>query len=170
VWVNGVDKSFQEKQGAPENIGEQTEEPPQPMDDCQAKEIAMRKAEVENMRRKVEEAMRNADNRTMMKWKAEAKRRAEAEARAAELKAKAEAEAEDAKRKAEAAEREAEAAEREAEAVNVVVLEAVSGLEKAAASEVASAASRTASKARYMADGAADAAKAAAKATPWLWA
>jgi hypothetical protein len=126
VWVYGVDKNFQQKQGAPEDIGKQTEEPPQPVDDYQAEEIARRKAEVENVRRKVEEAIRNAaDNGTMQKWEAEVQKHVDAEARAAKF----EAEAEKQKCKAEAAEREAEAA-------RVVVLEAASGLEKAAASEM----------------------------------
>ena len=132
--MNGVDQSFQQKQGAPEDIGKQTEELPQPMDDCQAEEIARRKAEVENVRRNVEEAMRNATNGTIARWNAEVQERAAEGARVAEF----EAQAEDAMCKAEAAEREAEAA-------RVVVLEAVSGLEKAAASEVARAARITAS-------------------------
>jgi hypothetical protein len=55
----------------------------------------------------------------------EAEKRAAEETRASKLKAKAES-----------AECKAQAAEREAQAARVVVLEAVSGLEKAAASEV----------------------------------
>jgi len=156
--VNGVDQSFQQKQGTPEDIGKQTEELPQPMDDCQAEEIARRKAEVENVRRKVEEAMRNASNGTMKRWKAKVQERAVDEARAAELEAKAE----DAKCGAEAAEHEAEAA-------GVVVLEAVSGLEKAAASEVARAACRTAGEARHMANDARRAAKDAARTAARSW-
>jgi hypothetical protein len=131
--VNGVDKSFQQKQGAPDDIGKQTEEPPQLMSDSQAEEVARRRAEVENMRRKVEETMRKAGKKTKSRWSAEVQKRVDEdwEARVAEL----EAEAEDAKCKAEVA--------------KFVVLEA-SGLEKAAASDVARAACRTASEARYM--------------------
>jgi hypothetical protein len=131
VWTNGVDKSFQEKQAAPEDFSEQREELQQPLEDCQAKAITKR-PEIENVRRMVEAAMLKADEGKLMEWKAEAEQRVAEEARAAELEAKAE----DAKCKAEAAEREAEAAEREAKAARVVVLEAATGLEKAAASEV----------------------------------
>jgi hypothetical protein len=155
VWVNGVDKGFQQKQGAPEDIGKQTEELSQPMDDCLAEEIARRKAEVENVRRKVEEVMHDAGDRTMTKWKAEVQERADEEERAAELKAKAEV-----------AKCNAEAAEREAEAARVVVLEAVSGLEKAAASEIVRAACSTARRAKLSADNAREAAKMAAKKAP----
>jgi hypothetical protein len=159
MWVNSVDQSFQQKQGVPEDIGKQTEELPQLMDDCEAEEIARRKAEVENVRRKVEEAIRKVDdNGTMWMWKAEVKKRAAEEARAAELEAKAE----DAKCKAEAAEREAEAA-------RVVVLEAVPGLEKMAASEVARAACGAARDARFMADNARVEATDAAGTAARLW-
>jgi hypothetical protein len=56
--MDGVDrdKCFQEKQAGPEDVSKQTEEPPQPVDDCQAEEITRRKAEV--VRSKVEEAIR----------------------------------------------------------------------------------------------------------------
>jgi hypothetical protein len=128
------------------------------MDDCEAEEIARRKAEVENVRRKVEEAMQKANyNGSMWKWEAEAEERAAEEARAAELEAKAE----DATCKAEAAEREAEAA-------RVVVLEAVSGLEKAAASEVVRAARKTASEAWHVVDRARAGAEAARRAALWI--
>ena len=139
--VNGIDQSFQQKQGAPEDIGKRTKEFPQSMNDCQAEEIARQEAEIENVQRKVEEAIRNANDGKMRKWKTEVQERAVVEARAAEFKAKAE----EAKCKAEAAEREAEAA-------RVVVLQTVSGLEKAAASEVARAACSTATSARYWAN------------------
>jgi hypothetical protein len=139
VWVDGVDNIFQQKQRAPE----QTEEPPQPMDDFQTEEIARRKAEVENVRRKVEEAMHSADGRTMRKWELQVNERSSEEARAADLEAKAED-----------AERKAEAAEREAEAARVLVLETVSGIEKAAAGEVSRLANRTAKQARNEADSA----------------
>lgn len=94
------------------------------MDDCQAEEMA-RKTNIENVRRQVEEAMRNVNERRMTKWKAGVQERVVKEERAAELKAKAE----DAKCKAEAAR---------------VVLEAASGLEKAAANDVARAANKRA--------------------------
>ena len=158
MWVVGVDKSFQQKQGAPEDMGKQTEEPPQPMDDCQAEEIARREAEVENVRRKVEEAMRNADNQKMWGWEAEVQQRVNEEARAAELEAKAE----DAKRKA-------EAADREAEATRVVVLEAVSGLEKVVAKEVLREALTTAYNAKNEADTASRLAATAARKADCLW-
>jgi hypothetical protein len=157
VWVHGVDKSFQQKQGAPEDIEKQTEEPPQPVDDCQAEEIAGRKAEVESVRRKVEDAIRNATYSGRRRWEAEVQKHVDAEARAAKF----EAQAEDAKCRAEAAEREAEAA-------RVVVLEVTSGLEKAAAGEVVRAACNTASNARYEADCARiEAARAAREARSW---
>jgi hypothetical protein len=138
VWVHGVDKSFQQKQEAPEDIGKQTKEPLQPVNGCEAEEIARQKAEVENVRRKVEETMRNAGDGTMRKWKARLQNHVDAEARAAKF----EAEEKDATSKAEAAEREAKAAK-------VVLLEATSGLEKVAASEVVHAAWSTVRKAGY---------------------
>ena len=158
MWVHGVDKNFQQKQGAPGDIGKQTEEPPQPVDDCQAEEIARRKAEVENVRRKVEEEIRQATNNgNLWRWEANVQKHVDAEARAARF----EAEAEDAKCKAEAAEREAEAA-------RVVVLEAASGLEKVAAGEIARLACNTATNARYVADCARTrAANAAREAQSW---
>ena len=116
--MNGVDKSFQEKQAAPEDISGQREELQQPLVDRQAKTTTNCKPEVENVRRKVAELILNADEGKMMKWKIEAEKCAAVEAGVSALKAKAE----DAKCKAEVAEREADAAE-------VVVLEAVSGLE-----------------------------------------
>jgi hypothetical protein len=76
------------------------------MDGCQAEEIAKQKAEVENVRRKVGEAIRNAAGTEMRRLEAEVQKHVDAEARAAKL----EAEAEDAKCKAEAKEREADAA------------------------------------------------------------
>ena len=120
--MNGADKSLQKIQGAPEAIDEQTEEP----GDFEAEEIARRKAEVENVRRKVERAMRTAGQGTMRQWRTEVEKRVYEKAIAAELGAKAEN-----------AKCRAEAAEREAEVARVVVLEAVSELEKAAASEIA---------------------------------
>ena len=123
--MNGVDKSFQEKRAAPEDISGQREELQQPLEDRQAKTTANCKPEVENVRRKVAELILNADEEKMTKWKTEAEKCAAVEARVSALKAKAE----DAKCKVEVAELEADAAE-------VVVLEAVSGLEKAAAREV----------------------------------
>ena len=167
VSENGVDESFQQNRGAPENIG-----------DCQTEKIARQKAEVENAQRKALEAMqKDVENARLMSAEAkrkevenarrmeeEAKRKevenvrrkvedsirkadrekmqrweaeVEREARAAELVAKAK----DAKCKADAAESEAAAA-------TVVVLEAVPGLEKAVASEVVSEALSMAKKAR----------------------
>ena len=154
MWVNEADKRFQKIQGAPEDIDKQTEEP----GDCEAEEIARRKAEVENVRRKVEEAIRNAGYGKMNQWQAEVKRRVDEKARAAELEVKAE----DAKCRAEAAGREAEAA-------RVVVLEAVSDLEKAAASETAHAAYKEARDARYWADRAKGEASSAASQAAQLW-
>lgn len=149
MWENGVDECFQQNQGA--------------LGDCQAEKIARQKAkfenarrmteeakrkevenaqrmveeakrkEIENVQHKVKELMRNADRGKMRKWEAEV----EKEARAAELVAKAKAE-----------KCKADAAEREVEAGRVVVLEAVSGLEKAVASEVVDDAVNTARKAR----------------------
>ena len=157
--MDGVDKSFQQKQGAPESIaGKQTEQPPQPMDDCQAEEIARRKDEVENVRRKVEEAMRTAGAQKRMKWKAEVDKRVAEEVKAAGLEARAKD-----------AESKAEAAEREAEAARVVVLETELGLEKAAASEVAREACATAKSARSEADNATLWAANAARKATWPW-
>jgi uracil phosphoribosyltransferase len=115
-----------------------TEELQQPLEDRQAKATAKRNPEVENVRRMVEAAILNADQETMMKWKAEA----------------------DLKTKAEEANCKAEAAEREAEAARVVVLEAATGLEKAAANEVRRA---TCSAAKAARDEARKAARKAAK-------
>ena len=123
--MNGADKSLQKIQAAPEDIDKQTEEP----GDCQAEEIARRKAEVENARLKVEKSMGAAGQGTMSRWQAEVDKRVIEKARATQLEAKAE----DAKCRAEAAEREAKAA-------RVVVFEAVLELKKAAASEIARAA------------------------------
>jgi colicin import membrane protein len=148
--VNGVDKRFQEKQAAPEDISMQREELQQPLEDCQAKTTTNCKPEVENVRRMVEAAMLNADEGKMMVWKAEAEKRAVQKARAADV----EARAEDAKCKAEAAELEAEAAMREAEAARVVMLEAATELERAAASEVKDTVRSTARGARDKADNA----------------
>jgi len=106
----------------------------------------------------VEEAMRNANSQKMWKWEAEVQRRADEEARAAEFEAKAE----DATCKAEAAEREAEAA-------RVVVLEAVSGLEKVVASEVVREALTTAYNAKNEADTASRLAATAARKADCLW-
>jgi hypothetical protein len=143
VWVNGVDKSFQRKQGAPEDIGKQIEEPLPTMDECQAEEKARQEAEIESARRKVEETMRNARFTGGMtsRWEAVVRQRVADEEKAAGLKVKAE----DAKCKADAAKREAYAA-------TVVALEAAPGLEKAAASEVARVANATSENARYRAD------------------
>ena len=130
--MNGVDKSFQEKQAEPEDINGQREELQQPLEDRQAIATAKRKPEAENVRRMMEAAMLKADEGNLMEWKAEVEKHAAKEARAAELKAVAE----DTKCKAEATELEAEAAEREVEAAKVLELEAATELEKAAASEV----------------------------------
>jgi hypothetical protein len=107
----------------------------------------------------VEEAMLNADEGKMTKWKAEAEKCAAEETRASKLKAKAES-----------AECKAQAAEREAQAARVVMLEAVSGLEKVAAREVMRATCIAASTARSQAHHANDkAAEAAGKAAqPWV--
>ena len=152
--VNVADKRFQKTQGAPEDIDKQTEEP----GDFEAEEIARRKAEVENARRKVEEAMRFPAYGKMGKWQAEVRKRVDEKARATELEVKAE----DAKCRAEAAEREAEAA-------RVVVLEAVSDLEKAAASEIARAAYKEAGDARNRAYRAKEEASSAASQAAQLW-
>jgi hypothetical protein len=155
--MNGVDKSFQEKQAAPGDRSGQREELQQPLEDRQVKAIAKHKPEVENVRRLVEEAMLNADGGKMMKWKAAAEKYAAGEARVSDLKAKAV----DAECKAEAAERKAKAAR--------VVVEAVSGLEKAAASEVMRAACGAAIVARSEANKAKKAAKKAANQAAQLW-
>src|SRR6266478_6394531 len=118
AWMNRVDKSLQEIQGVPEDVGGRTEELEQPIKDSQAGAKARCKPEVEKVRRMVETAMLNADEGKMMKWKAEAEKRAAEEARVAEFKAKAEE-----------ARCKAEAAEAEAEAAKVVILEAATGLE-----------------------------------------
>ncbi len=97
MWTNGVDKSFQEKQAAPEDFSGQREELQQPLEDRQAKATA-KQAEIENVRRMMEAAMLKADEGKLMEWKTETEKRATEEARAAEL----EAEAEDAKCKVEA--------------------------------------------------------------------
>jgi hypothetical protein len=136
--MKGVDKFQEKEQEAPENIGVRTEEPAQPMEDGQAEEKAGCTPEVENIRRKVKEAMRKAEEKEIMERKAE-KAKCEAwEARLAPFKAKAE----EAKSKAEAAEREVEAA-------RVVMLEAVTEREKAAAGEVSREACDAASWARF---------------------
>ena len=150
--VNGVDKNFQEIQAASEDNFGQREELQQPLEDGQAKTTAKRNPEVENMRRMVEEAMLNADEEKMMKWKAEAEKSAAEEARVSVLQAKAER-----------ADCKAEAAEREAEAARVVMLEAATELEKAAASEVMRTASSVAKLARGEANKAKKAATKAAK-------
>ena len=156
--MNGVDKSFQEKQAASEDISGQREELQQPLEDRQAKTTANCKPEVENVRRMVEALMLNADEGTMTKWKDKAERCAAEEARVSDLKA----EAEDAKRTAEAAECEDEAAR--------VMFEAASGLEKVAAREVMSATHSAAYEATMWANDAHfQAAKAAgAAAQSWL--
>jgi hypothetical protein len=151
--ADGVDKNFQEIQAAPEDTSGQREELQQPLEDRQAKATAKRKAEVENVRRIVEEAILNADEGKMMKWKAEAERRAAAEeARVSDLNAKAER-----------ANCKAEAAEREAKAARVVMLEAATELEKVVAGEVMHAASGVAKLARGEAKKAKKAAKKGAK-------
>jgi hypothetical protein len=157
--MNGVDKGFQEKQAASEDISGQREELQQPLEDRQAKTTANCEPEVENVRRMVEEAMLNADVGKMTKWKAEAEKCAAEETRVSKLKAKAES-----------AECKAQAAEREAQAARVVMLEAVSGLEKVAAREVMRATRIAASTARSQAHHANDkAAEAAGKAAqPWV--
>ena len=98
--MNGVDKSSQEKQAAPEDISGQREEQPeqQSLDDCQAKATVnlKRRPEVENVRRMMEAAALKADEGNIMKWEAEAENRAAEEARVSDLKTKAE----DAERKA----------------------------------------------------------------------
>jgi hypothetical protein len=152
------DKSFQEKQAAPEDISGHREELQQPSEVRQAKATAKRKPEVENMQRMVEAAMFKADEGKMMKWKADAERHAAEEAKVSDLKAKAEG-----------AECKAEAAERNAEAAKVVMLEAVSGLEKAAANEVRRAACSAATAARGEAKKAKKAAKKAANQAALLW-
>lgn len=110
------------------------------------------------MRRMVEAAMLKADEGKKMKWKAEAERHGAEEAKVSDLKTKAES-----------AVRKAEAVEREAEAARVVVLEAVSGLEKAAANEVRRAICSTAKTARGEANKAKKAAKKAANQAAQLW-
>jgi len=142
--MNGLNKNFQEKQAAPEDISGQREELQQSLGGRQAKATATRKPEVENVRHMMEAAMLKADEGKLMEWKAEAEKHAAEKARAAELKAVAE----DAKCKAEAAELEAEVAEREAEAAKVLELEAATELEKAAESEVRHAVCRAANMAR----------------------
>ena len=156
--MNGVDKNFQEKQAAPEDISEQREELHQPLEDRQAKVTAKRRPEVENMRRIVEEAMLNADEGKMAKWKAEAEKSAAEEARVSDLKAKAEE-----------AECRAVATEREAEAARIVMLEAATELEKAVASEVRRVASGAAKLARDEANKAKKAATKAANRAAQLW-
>jgi len=96
----------EKKQEAPENIGVQTEESAQAMEDSQAEETATCKPEDENVRRKVKEAMHKAEGKEMMQRKAEEAKREAEESRLAQLKA----EAEEAQCKAEAAERKVEAA------------------------------------------------------------
>jgi hypothetical protein len=156
-----IDESFQEnlKQAAPGDINGQREEVDQPSaEDHQAKATAKHKPEVENVRRMVEAAMLKADEGKKMKWKADAEKYGAEEAKVSGLKAKAEKAA-----------CKAEAAEREAEAARVVVLEAVSGLEKAAANEVRRAVCSTAKAARVEAKKAKKAATKAANQEAQLW-
>ena len=154
--VDGVDKNFQEIQAASEDNSRHREELQRHLEDGQAKTTAKRNPEVENMRRMVEEAMLNADEEKIMKWKAEAE--AEAEKGAAE-----DARVSALKAEAESANCKAEAAEREAEAARVVMLEAATELEKAAASDVMRTASNVAKLARAEANKAKKAAKKAAR-------
>ena len=140
MWINGVDKSFQEKQAASEDISGQREELQQPLEDRQAKTTANFKPEVENVRRMMEELMLNTDEGTMTRWKDKAERCTAKEARVSDLKAAAE----DAKYKAEAAEREAEEAN--------TMFGAVSGLEKVVAREVLRTAQGAATSARRLAN------------------
>jgi fused signal recognition particle receptor len=156
--MNGVDKSFQEKQATSDDISGQREELQQPLEDRQAKATAKPKPEVEKVRRMVEAAMLKADEGKMIKWKAQAEKHAVEEARVSDLKAKAES-----------AECKAQAAEREAEAAKVVILEAATELEKAAASEVRHAASSAAKVAREEAKKARKAATKAANRAAQLW-
>ena len=141
-------------QQAPEDVDKQTEEP----GDFEAEEIARQKAEVENVRRKVEGLMRAAGQGTMRQWQTEVEKRAVEKTRATELGAKAEN-----------AKCMAEAAEREAKAARVVVLEAVTELEKAAASCVARAACSEAKDARYEAVKAKERASCAAATAARSW-
>ena len=140
MWINGVDKSFQEKQGAPEDISGQREELQQPLEDRQAKTTANLKPEVENVRRMMEELMLNTDEGTMTRWKDKAERCTAKEARVSALKAIAE----DAEYKAEMAEREAEEAN--------IMFKAVSGLEKVVAREVLHTAQGAATSAKGLAN------------------
>jgi hypothetical protein len=131
--ADGINKNFQEIQAAPEDISGQREELQQPSEGRRAKATAKRNLEIENAWRIVEEAMLNADEGKIMKWKAEAEKSAAEEARVSDLKAKAEW---------------ADKTEREAEAARVVMLEAATELEKVVAGEVMRAASSVAKLAR----------------------
>jgi hypothetical protein len=140
------------KQEAPENIGARTEEPAQPIEDSQAEETARCTPEVETIRRRVKEAMRLAEEKVLMEYNAEEARRQAREAKLAQQKVKVEK-----------AKCKAEAADREAEAARLVILEAVTESEKAAASAVSEEASKAAKKARSAAVTAAQQLEAMAK-------
>jgi len=120
-------------------MGVKTEEPAQPMEDCQAEETVVCQC-VENMRGKVKEVMRKAEEKEIKDRKAKEAMREAQEAKLARLKAKTEEE-----------KCKAEAAEREVEAARVVMLEAVTEREKAAASEVSRVACKAAQQAKVAA-------------------
>jgi hypothetical protein len=97
VWIHGIDKGFQEKQEAQEDIDVRTERLAQLMEDSQAEVMARYEARVEAVRHMVKEAERKAKAEDMKRKEA-----AEHEAEAAKEKLEAEA-AEVARRQAEAA-------------------------------------------------------------------
>ena len=80
-WINGIDKGFQEKQDAKENIDVQTEGLTQLMQDSKADVTTRYEARVEAVRHIVKEAERKAEA-AEMKQKAEA---ADCEAEAARV-------------------------------------------------------------------------------------
>ena len=158
MWI-AVDKCFQGKQEAPEEIGGQTEELEQPMADNQAEATAKFKPRVENVwqgsifeatnegkvkgwiaeggeaeKRAAEEAtvakLKAQAEEALRKMEAEAEKRAAEEATVAELKAQAG----EARCKAEALEREAMAARAQAKRAKMAANQAVAAAAKSAKS------------------------------------
>jgi hypothetical protein len=86
VWIHGIDKGFQEKQEAQEDIDVRTERLAQLMEDSQAEATARYEARVEAVRHMVKEAERKAKAEDMRRRAGAAERQAEAE-RVAKLEA-----------------------------------------------------------------------------------
>jgi hypothetical protein len=86
VWINGIDKGFQEKEEAQEDVDVRTEGLAKVMEDGQAEVMSRYEARVEAVRHMVKEAQRTAKAEEM-KHKAEAAEREAEAARVATLEA-----------------------------------------------------------------------------------